>query len=93
MRELQRINEAIAEGDVRPDEARSRCFRFPPQRPSPVSEVTENQCEAEEGVQTAAAELEEGEASEPEEVASLGPTCGDSELLFLLVRRQLQHQQ
>eukprot|EP00439_Symbiodinium_sp_Y106_P021677 s3037_g2.t1 len=67
MRELQRINEAIAEGDVRPDEARSRCFRFPPQRPSPVSEVTENQCEAEEGVQTAAAELEEGEASEPEE--------------------------
>ena len=78
-RELQRIIEAIAEGDFRPDEARSRYFRFPPRPPSPASEVTENQCEAAAGVQSAAAELEEGEASEPEEVAALGPACGDSE--------------
>ena len=52
-RELQRIIEAIAEGDFRPDEARSRYFRFPPRPPSPASEVTENQCEAAAGVPSA----------------------------------------
>ncbi|CAE7241870.1 unnamed protein product [Symbiodinium natans] len=78
-RELQRIIEAIAGGDFRPDEARSRYFRFPPRPPSPVAEVLENQRKDEESVQSAAAELEEGEASEPEEPFSLSPACGASE--------------